>query len=527
MAKPFSIQSPEEIAKEYGGNKQKIGEAMQMGIVDPTAGVLAGMFIDRMRSAQMQEQAPQNTVAQQVMGGLPAAPAQVPPAPQPGAPAGLGAIAPQGGAPMEAPVPEMAMPEEVPMGMAMGGIAGLPVPDDMFDEPSNGGFNDGYAGGGIVAFADGGTTDLDRFRRAIIQQESGGRYGVANTQGSGAMGIGQIMPDTARAIAKRLGLAYRPDLLAGTSKEAREYQDALTAEATREAWDYGKGDPKAAAAYYFAGPDKKGWGKKTAKYQSDILRRMGIEGGESVGAASTGVEPGASTSRPSFESALALGKKMTSGLPREELERAKAYAMEELDPANQEKERKADMWMALSQMGFRMAATSSPSLLQAIGEAATATLPEVQASKKERKAAKNNAVRTLMELEDVDRKTALAGVELGMQIYKSDLDQKELDRRLAFSEKELASREAQAGLDREAQLQIATARQANPSDFDTKLAIIMQANPGMNPLQALMYGQKQGFFGSSAQTGGWPGQQGGGAQPDNGGMSIIGSRPAQ
>lgn len=152
MAKPFSIQSPEDIAKEYGGNKQKIGEAMQMGIVDPTAGVLAGMFIDRMRAAQMQEMAPQQTVAQQVMGTP--APAQVPPAPQPGAPAGLGAIAPQGEAPM--PAPEMAPPQEAPMGMAMGGLAGLPVPDDMFDEPSNGGFNDGYAGGGIVAFATGG-----------------------------------------------------------------------------------------------------------------------------------------------------------------------------------------------------------------------------------------------------------------------------------------------------------------------------------------------------------------------------------
>ena len=76
MAKPFSIQSPEQIAKEYGGNKQKIAAAMQTGIVDPTAGVLAGMFIDRMRSAQMQEQAPKPTVAQQVMGGaLPAQPA--------------------------------------------------------------------------------------------------------------------------------------------------------------------------------------------------------------------------------------------------------------------------------------------------------------------------------------------------------------------------------------------------------------------------------------------------------------------
>ena len=56
--KPYNLQSPEQIAKDYGGNKQKIAEGMQMGIIDPTAGTLAGMFIDRMRSAAQQEQAP-------------------------------------------------------------------------------------------------------------------------------------------------------------------------------------------------------------------------------------------------------------------------------------------------------------------------------------------------------------------------------------------------------------------------------------------------------------------------------------
>ncbi len=154
MAKPFSVQSPENIAKEYGGNKQKIAEAMQMGIIDPTAGVLAGMFIDRMRAAQMQEQAPQQTVAQQVFNPQPQMPPQG--APQ-GAPAmppqGLGAIAPQGTMPA---TPEMAVPQEAPVGMAEGGIVGLDIPDTMYDEPTNGGFDDGYAGGGLVAFKGGG-----------------------------------------------------------------------------------------------------------------------------------------------------------------------------------------------------------------------------------------------------------------------------------------------------------------------------------------------------------------------------------
>lgn len=162
-SKPFDIQSPQKIAMEYGGNKQKIAQAMQLGIVDSTAGVLAGMFIDKMRAAQMQEQMPQATIAQQVMGGAQPSPAAgAPPAggigasPQ-GAPPMAPPPPPQGGMP---PAPPMGAPPQgaPPMGMADGGLASLPIPDNMFDEPSNGGFDDGYSGGGLVAFAGGGDT---------------------------------------------------------------------------------------------------------------------------------------------------------------------------------------------------------------------------------------------------------------------------------------------------------------------------------------------------------------------------------
>ena len=166
MPKPFSLQSPEDIAKEYGGNKQKIAQAMQMGVVDPTAGTLAGMFIDRMRGAQMQEMAQTPTVAQQVfappqppmgappMGGMPPAPPMgAPPAPPMGAPpmGGMPPAPPMGAPPMGAP--PMGAP---PMGMAEGGLAALPVPDMMFDEPADG----SYASGGIVAFAGAGPVGM-------------------------------------------------------------------------------------------------------------------------------------------------------------------------------------------------------------------------------------------------------------------------------------------------------------------------------------------------------------------------------
>jgi len=176
VAKPFSIQAPEAIAKEYAGNKQRIAEAARMGVVDPTTAVLAGMFIDRMRGAQAQEGATPPTVAQEVMGGPTAVPS-----PTAG---GLG-MTPQAAPPMTPQMPMQGMPGMPtqggmgemgaqmpmgeggpPMGMAeggmtyapmymQGGLDGLPIPDNMFGESSNGGFNDGYAGGGIIAFADG------------------------------------------------------------------------------------------------------------------------------------------------------------------------------------------------------------------------------------------------------------------------------------------------------------------------------------------------------------------------------------
>lgn len=114
------------------------------------------------------------------------------------------------------------------------------------------------------------------FKRAIIAQETRGRYGVTNAEGSGAMGVGQIMPKTGAALAKREGLPWRPDLMRGNSEEARAYQDRLTDAALKEAWQYGGGDPEKAAKYYFAGPNQKGWGSKTRQYGADVTRRMGV-----------------------------------------------------------------------------------------------------------------------------------------------------------------------------------------------------------------------------------------------------------
>jgi hypothetical protein len=113
------------------------------------------------------------------------------------------------------------------------------------------------------------------FKGAIVGQESGGRYGVPNSEGSGAMGIGQVMPGTARVLAGRLGMPYRPDLMGGKDPTAQAYQNQITDAAAQEAWDAGGGDPAKAAMYYFGGSNRAKWGPKTRRYASDILARLG------------------------------------------------------------------------------------------------------------------------------------------------------------------------------------------------------------------------------------------------------------
>ena len=136
----FDLLSAEKVAAKYGGDKRKIGQAAQMGLVNPTVAVMAGMFIDRMRGAAVQEQQPSTTVAQDVMA----------PATQM---AGLGATPQAQAVPQMAPQANTQM-AAVPTGtrtLAEGGLTALPVNEDMFP--------DEYAGGGIVAFQNEGFVD--------------------------------------------------------------------------------------------------------------------------------------------------------------------------------------------------------------------------------------------------------------------------------------------------------------------------------------------------------------------------------
>lgn len=142
MAEAYILTKPADIAMKYGNDKKKIQQAAQMGVVDPTAAVLAGMFIDRVLAEAQAAQTNNLTVAQETFPQM---------APQM---AGLGAT------PQAAMAPQMAPTEA--------GVAALPVPDDMVP--------DEFAGGGLVAFDQGGP--VARYQTAgLVDYSQFGEYG--------------------------------------------------------------------------------------------------------------------------------------------------------------------------------------------------------------------------------------------------------------------------------------------------------------------------------------------------------------
>lgn len=386
---------------------------MQMGILDPTAGTLAGMFIDRMRSAAQAEGAPQQTVAEQVF----APPAPPMGAPM-GAPAGLGAT-PEAAAmpPQDMGMPPQEMPMEgAPMGMAGGGLTTLPVPDTMFDEPDNG----SYAGGGMVAFAPGGGVDAARLRRALRAQESGGDYGITNAEGSGAMGAYQFMPPTARALAARLGMDYRPDLMTGNkgrSKEGRAYQERLMDAQMEDILAYSDGDVGKAGVYHFAGPNPKGHGAKTRQYEKDILRRYSGSkdtGGEELIDSAEGDDTLYGLPM-NLRGNIDLAKSMIPEQSAEDIEYRKELA-ESLSPENRKRDKKDAFFEGLGKLGARLGASKNPSFLGGLAETLGAGAGDIEESLDADKKRIREMQRERSALANATRKEQMDAVAMGFDL---------------------------------------------------------------------------------------------------------------
>lgn len=384
--KAFSLQSPEQIAKDYEGNKQKIAQAAHIGLLDPTAAVMAGMFIDRMRSAQVMEQAPTQTIAQQV-------------------------LAPSGPPPQGLPTatPPQMPPQGQPMGMASGGVASLSVPDNMFDEPVDD--DESYAGGGLVSFARGGSSTRDpeteRALSALIQVESGGDSNAVSSVG--ARGEFQVIPSTAHNPGYGITPA-RDESVAEYNRVGRElYIHHLNTYK----------DPVNAYSAYQAGPGNfNSW--RSAGMPSSGLHAFGQQSlaarsrfADALGASQNNTTPPPAPPPPQAPSIDSHGRALTIDRANEDLSRVmgadntqdrdayRASVMKDLDPAEMDRRKKQDLWSTLAQIGFGMASSNSPNFLQAVGQAGAAALPGMQDSIKARRDAERAARRDLMTTEEM------------------------------------------------------------------------------------------------------------------------------
>lgn len=174
------MQEIRKLALEY--SKDDLGRMVQLGLITPQKAMLAGMMIQRVE--QQNAKPPQGTVAQNLLGIQP-----------PGAPAG--AQQPQMPPQMAQGQPQMppqgAPAPQPPMMAAEGGLMAIPA-----------GNIGEYAGGGIVAFDDGGEVqgyakgDLvpAGLFEALVQAESRGKQSAVSSKG--ARGVAQLMPGTMR-----------------------------------------------------------------------------------------------------------------------------------------------------------------------------------------------------------------------------------------------------------------------------------------------------------------------------------------
>ena len=84
----------------------------------------------------------------------------------------------------------------------------------------------------------------------------------------------QLLDGTAKEMAGKLGLAWRPDLMTDTSPVAQQYQEALGKAYFMQGL-HATGNYYDAARYYYGGPDRRQWGPKTEQYARSFIARLG------------------------------------------------------------------------------------------------------------------------------------------------------------------------------------------------------------------------------------------------------------
>jgi soluble lytic murein transglycosylase-like protein len=107
---------------------------------------------------------------------------------------------------------------------------------------------------------------------ALIHQESGGEGTAVSPKG--ALGSTQMLPATAKEMALKLKLPFRPDMLKSNDPAALRYQRILGEAYLKQGLDE-TGNLRDALRYYHGGPDRSIWGPLTNAYADAVLARVG------------------------------------------------------------------------------------------------------------------------------------------------------------------------------------------------------------------------------------------------------------
>jgi len=451
QTKPYNLQAPEDIAKEYGGNKQKIAKAAQMGLLDPTAAVLAGMFIDRMRGAQAQEQVPQQTVAQQTFA---------PPAP----------------APMQSPQRALGATPQAPQMMAMQqqmaprrGVRGM----DRI--PTNPNMIPSAAGGGLVAFAagdrvSGGMSEEDRAR---LERE---RFEYLKNYNENV--VPELQEKTAR-------------LLRGAQDEEAELENATGLAAQLQNAKYGRAQPYGLAGRNSPGalPFEKDLiaGKGVGGYGQGLQDAIEFDDGAKSGPIMVPIKADGTEAEPSaFETGdIRSTYDEVQDIIGASDDRYKKYLESAAERADAN--RKEDLWTALTQFGFNMAASGKPTFLEAAGEAGAKTMPTITSAIKEQRKAKAEAEKELANVGAVTRAQNIKLLEASMSKV-SDQDKMKLQKQIA-DERNALAKDLQ-GANAATQIAVANINAMNPDSFESRVityqnALLEEQRKGREDLQGL------------------------------------------
>lgn len=109
----------------------------------------------------------------------------------------------------------------------------------------------------------------------VVYQESRGNPQAIGpqTKWGRARGSTQMLDTTAKAMAAKAGLPWRPDLMTAGSPQAAAYQRKLGETYLQEGLEK-TGNARDALHYYHGGPDRAQWGPKTRAYANSILARL-------------------------------------------------------------------------------------------------------------------------------------------------------------------------------------------------------------------------------------------------------------